>query len=102
MGKIEFTDYEACYLYCIPTKGGTFEEIGFSYSFINRDAAPTSDALSICFEKAMAANIVIKSGENYRLSEKWYAIAHQFDATANNEVEAMGQFEEMLTARTWP
>lgn len=103
MGKIQFTDSESDFLYSIPKPGATLEDIGKSYSFLNRDAIPEEEVLSICLDKAISAGIVeIHERNKYRITNKWYALIHQFDDDAKNEIEAMIQFEEFLTSRTWP
>jgi hypothetical protein len=61
--------------------------------FINRTVAPTHRELASCLTKALKTGILHASEGKFVVEGGWYDRIHAADATSENEIEALLEFE---------
>ena len=93
VGAIQFNTRDAELLYSIPKPASDVAMIIRCFTFLNRTAPPTYGELTSCLTKAMKAGIVREEGGKYVIDKGWYDRIHMADATSENEMEALLEFE---------
>lgn len=98
---VTFTSDEAAIIYCIPREGGRVEEIVSVYLFVNRAGRPASALMNELLHKAKTVGILEEKRGVWKVQAEWYELVHAADGTAENEIESMLAFEEVLVGREW-
>lgn len=93
MGSIQFNTRDAELLYSFPKPATDLKTIVWCFTFINRAAPPSHEELTSCLTKGLKAGIIREEGGKFVIETDWYARIHMADATAENEIEAMLEFE---------
>lgn len=99
MQSIHFTSQDASILYSIPKPASELQVIVRCHTFINRCAPPSLDELQGCLDRAFAAGVLSSKRKKIVVEQQWYDRIHATDASADNEIESMLEFEEWLTAQ---
>lgn len=94
MKTVQFNSQDAYILYTIPKPPVSFADVVRSYTFVNRDAAPTYDEFTGCLNKALKAGILREENGGIVVDNGWYDKIHASDETTNNEIDSMLEFED--------
>jgi len=93
VATIQFNIKDAELLYSFPKPVSDIATIVRCFVFLNRAASPTFGELTNCLSKGLRAGIIRDEGERFVIDDNWYGRIHMSDATAENEIEAMLEFE---------
>ena len=93
MGTVQFNTRDAELLYSFPKPASDVATIVRCFVFLNRAAPPSLGELTSCLTKGLRAGIIRRDGERFVVDGDWYGRIHMADATAENEIEAMLDFE---------
>ncbi len=93
MGAVQFNTKDAELLYSFPMPASGVATILRCFVFIHRAAPPSWGELTSCLTKGLRAGIIRQDGERFVIDDGWYGRIHMADATAENEIEAMLEFE---------
>ncbi|WP_425396544.1 hypothetical protein [Aeoliella sp.] len=99
MQSIHFTSQDASILYAVPKPPADLCTIVRYHTFVNRCAPPSLDELQGCLDRAFAAGVLSCKRKKIVVEQPWYDRIHAADASADNEIESMLEFEEWLTAQ---
>ncbi len=91
---VTFSTDDVEILYCIPSPGGDIAAIVRTFTFLNRSAPPPFSLLEDCLTKALQAGIMVENDGQFQIVPEWYKRIHGYDATEENEIEAMLAFED--------
>jgi len=94
MGTIQFNTKDAELLYSFPKPATDVKTIVWCFTFINRTYSPSFGELTSCLTKGLKAGIIREDGGRFVIDDDWYDRIHMADATAENEIESMLEFEE--------
>ncbi len=100
--RIFLDEFDVAVLFAIPHPGADLRTILDSYIFVHRDACPSFKEIRLGLEKAQAAGIVIRSGDEYHVVEDWYKRIHRHDNTAGNEIESLLLFQDEVLQEPLP
>ncbi|VTR97004.1 hypothetical protein [Tuwongella immobilis] len=93
MGSIQFNARDAELLYSFPKPASDVATIVRCFVFLNRAAPPSFGEFASCLTKGLRAGIIREEGERFVIDDDWYGRIHMADATAENEIESMLEFE---------
>ena len=93
VGSIQFNARDAELLYSFPKPASDVATIVRCFVFLNRAAPPSFGELTSCLTKGLRAGIIREDGGPFVIDDNWYGRIHKADATAENEIEAMLEFE---------
>ncbi len=94
MGVIQFNNMDAGLLYSFPKPATDVETIVWCFTFINRTYPPSFSELTSCLTKGLRVGIIREDGGRFVIDDNWYGRIHMADATAENEIDAMIEFED--------
>jgi hypothetical protein len=93
VGTLQFNPRDAELLYSFPKPASDVTTIVRCFTFLNRTAPPTYGELTSCLTKALKAGIIRQVGGRFVIENGWYDRIHMADASSENEIEALLEFE---------
>lgn len=95
---VRFREGDASVLWCIPKEGGDIACTLHLLVLVERIAPPSFEHFVDCMTNALQAGIVEIIGNEFRVTDDWYATIHAADDVS--DVPSL-EFQKILLANEW-
>ncbi len=100
--EITFTDIDAMLLFCMPTGGGSPEDMLHSYHFMDRAALPNFEDFNNTLRKLTKCGFIAWSNNSIKILDAWNDKIEALNKQEGDFYEAANLFVDLLIGKTWP